>query len=145
MARQGGAAAAGQQMEAVIQAGGDLLHREQPDPRRSQLDRQRDAIQPAANCATAAALSSVIWKPSRQAAARSWNSRTASYCLSFSPASGSSAPGMLERRHIEHRFARDAQRLPAGRQDMQVRAATQQSLDQLGAGFDQVLAVVQHQ
>ena len=42
-------AAAGQQAEAVVQAGGDLLHREGPDPRGGQLDRQRDAVQPGAD------------------------------------------------------------------------------------------------
>ncbi len=49
MAGQGGAAAADQQAEAVIQAGNYLLRREQPGARRCQLDRQRDAIETGAD------------------------------------------------------------------------------------------------
>ena len=46
---QGGPAAARQQPEAVVQPGRDLLHRQRPHPGRRQLDRQGDAVQPAAD------------------------------------------------------------------------------------------------
>ena len=49
LARQRGAAAAGQQPEAVVQPRGDLLRRKHLDARGRQLDRQRDAVQPVAD------------------------------------------------------------------------------------------------
>ena len=48
MARQRGAAGAGQQAEAVAQPLENLLHGQDPRPDRGQLDRQRQAIEPAA-------------------------------------------------------------------------------------------------
>ncbi len=47
--RHRGPAAAGQQAEAIIQPGSDLIQREDPDPRRGQLDGERDPVEAAAD------------------------------------------------------------------------------------------------
>ncbi len=48
MAGWRGAVAADQQPEAVVQPGDNLLHAQDPDPRRGQFDGHGDAVQPAA-------------------------------------------------------------------------------------------------
>ena len=47
---QRGATAAGEQPETVVEPGGDLLHGQHADPRRRQLDRQRDPVEPVEIC-----------------------------------------------------------------------------------------------
>ena len=49
VARQRGAAAAGEQPEAVVEARGELLDGHRPQPRGGQLDRQRQAVEPPAD------------------------------------------------------------------------------------------------
>ena len=49
VARQGGAPAAGQDPEAIVEVCGDLLNSEHGGARRRQLDRQRDAVEPPAD------------------------------------------------------------------------------------------------
>ena len=49
LAGQGGAGAARQQPEPVVEAVGELLHRDQPAPGGGQLDRERETVEPGAD------------------------------------------------------------------------------------------------
>ena len=119
-----------------------------PQPRRRQLDRQRDAVQPPADLAP---------RPARSS--RSARSRG---CDGAAPARrrGGTAVVARERRRSGRclsgpAVASDGTRqtvspatpsaLAAGGQDAQAGAAPQQRLGQRGAGVEQVLAVVEHQ
>ncbi len=79
VAGDGRPTATGQEAEPVVQAGRDLLDRQRPDTGRRKLDRQRDAVEPAAELGDrsgvlARSASKVGWT----ALARSTNSRQAS-------------------------------------------------------------------
>ena len=72
--------------------------------------------------------------------------RTASYCDSVGTASATSGGGAAQRGHPPGDLAGHAERLAAGGQDRDATApASEQGVDDLGAGVDQVLAVVEHE
>ena len=85
LAGQRRAAAAGQQPEAVVQPRRDLLHRQRLHPRRRQLDRQRDAVQPLADLRHGRRVLLRECELGRPQVARSTNSRTASDSLEAAP------------------------------------------------------------
>ena len=82
-------------------------------------------------CATLPCVALVTAKPRTAAAVRSTNSR--------------SDIRLFEGRHAPHGLARDAERLATGRQQGQAPRGAQQVMRDLGAGVDQVLAVVEDQ
>ena len=82
MTRERSAAPSGEQREPVAQAVEDLLNAQDAGPDRGKLDRQRQAVEPPAEAATAAAFDVVSSKAPDAAAARSVNSMTASFCRS---------------------------------------------------------------
>ena len=129
--RRRGPVARGQQPEPVIEPAGDLLHRQRADPRRGQLDGQRHAVQgpaqPGHRLGVVAAQREA--GPGRRRPAR----RTAA-----APRAGPGRPGTAGSRPGRHGQRRDPpdglaahpQRLPAGRDHPQRRAAGQQLLHQ---------------
>ena len=103
VARQRGAAAAGEQPEAVVEPRGELVERQRAQPRGGELDRQRQPVEPAADLDDRARRSpSSTAKPGAAAAARSANSSTAG-CAS---ASSTSASGRAGRAAAPRRAAR---------------------------------------
>ena len=146
MAGEGCAAAAGQQVEAVVQALGDLAEGEHAGP----------GLRPArwrAGCRRAGGtsrrrppalrgvdLEAGLRPPGRARQAGARPRLPVSACGRLAAGVGQAS---------ERRRARDSpampQRLAAGGQDAQARARPEQRVGQLGAGVDQVLAVVQHQ
>ena len=129
--------------ERVVEARGDLRGRERGDARGGQLDRQRDAVEAAADrrrrrrrCRRSSA------KLGRGGRARSTNS---AHRLGARAGRASSAR-QRERRHAPRDLAGDAQRLAARGQDAQARAAGAAAASASGAQrLDQVLAVVEHE
>ena len=74
-----GAPTAGEQPEALVEQGGDLAGRHADDPRRGELDRERDAVEPAADLGDRGTRCRVEREVRRRAArARSTKSATAS-------------------------------------------------------------------
>jgi hypothetical protein len=144
LAHRGGPSAAGQQREPVVQPGCDLVGGQDGHPGGGQLDSERNAVQPAADLHDRLAV-----------ALRQLEQRQ------HQPGPFHEEPDRLElaqlvqprRSPVRHRQGRDtpdrlavhAQRLAAGGQDAQARAAAQEPSCQVGAGSDQVLAVVEHQ
>ena len=145
LAGQGRPAPARQQPEAVVQARGNLLGRQQADPRRRQFNRQRDAIQPGTELHDGGRV-------------RAGNGEAGLDRLS---ALGEQAhrlglPHLLQvqaalhgwhgqRGHPPGGFAGDAQRLAAGDQEPNRRTLPEHNIGERGTGADEVLAVVQHQ
>ena len=79
------------------------------------------------------------------ATARSTKRRADSYSRQALDIRQTPEVGEGERGNGPGDLAGDAQSLPAGGQDAQLRTGTQQRLGELGAGLDQMLAVVQNQ
>ena len=114
-----------------MQAVKDLGQRQRPHPRRGQLDRQRHPIEARANL----------------------GHRRGIVIGDGEPGPGMAGPvgeqldgfiGQRQRRHPPAHLTRHADRLTARREQRQPRRPTQQSDDQLGAGIEQMFAVVQH-
>ena len=147
LARQRRPAAAGQQPEAVVQPGGDLLDRQRRHPRRRQLERQRDAVQPPADLRHRRRVRRRSARsPAAPARARSTKRRTAAMrARSLAPAAvaASGQRAATARARSSRRRCRSGSRLVA--RIRRPGQAAQQRLGQRGAGVDQVLAVVQHQ
>ena len=118
VARQRGAAAAGEQPEAVVEARGELLDRHRAQPRGGELDRQRQPVEAAADLARRRRRRA---RSRGAAAARSLNRRTRGV-VGSSGGIGDEA------------LARDRQRLAAGGDDPQPGAAGQQLVGELGDG-----------
>jgi hypothetical protein len=132
---------AGQQRESLIQPFLQLGRWHPAQPRGGQLDGQRDAIQPPAD--PPGHRGSLVVLGQRHALRRRPVGQQPDRLA------GPDLPGVVpvgrnaHRRHPVHVLPADAQRLPAGGQQGQVRAAPQQRVGQLGARPDHVLAVVQ--
>ncbi len=143
LARQRGPVAACQQTEAVRQALGDLLHRKRAQARRGELDRQRNAVQAPTDFGHGRGI------PVGDAKGRLRRDRALDeqvHRFELHQGLGGDCPAVIgdrERRHRIVRLARDVQRLAAGRQDLQTRARLQHLLRELGAGVDQVFAIVE--
>jgi hypothetical protein len=132
---------AGQQGEPLIQPGIQLRGRHYPQPGRGQLQGERDAIQPSAD-------------PPHQLRGRlvpGQDHPLGRGAVGEQPdgLAGLDCPDIVvtgrgaQRGDPVHVLAVDAQRFAAGRQQRQVRAAAQQRVGELGAGIQDVLAVVQ--
>jgi hypothetical protein len=131
MARRPGAVTAGEQGEAVLQSPRHLLCGKGSHPRRRQLDRQRDAVQPAADL-----------RDRRPAFGGQHELRSR-----LARALGEELHGVTlsHGRDAQHHLAGDSQRLPARRQDPQPGTVGQERRYQAGAGVVEVLAVVDYQ
>ncbi len=137
--------AAHQQAEAVIQHGREAGDAEGIEPPRRQLDRQRHAIEPAADLgddrririaeleATEAGRGPLDEQLDRRIGQR----------LGRRQPCGSRR--QRQRRQALHPLALDPQRLPAGGQDMQPRRALERGLGQFGRRFDHMLAAIEHE
>ena len=136
-----GAAAPGEEAEAVVEPGPDLVDREHGDARRGELDRQRDAVEAAADLGDGGAVARVEREPRLD-----------------QPSPVDEDPHrfrVADRRELVRRrqrqrahridlLAGDAERLAAGRDQVQCRARREHRLDDGDHGVDDVLAVVEH-
>ena len=128
-----------QEAEPVRQVRLDLLRRQHARARGGQLDRQRQAIQRAADPGHHRDRRRPGARPGQRAACQEQpHGRRAGQGLSISLFRRHG-----QRRHREDGLAGNAQRLPAGREHPQARGAAQQRRRQRGAGAEQVLAVIQ--
>ena len=144
MTGQRRAAAAREQPEAVVQAGGHAIDTERDDARRGELDRERDPVEVPANGGRRrrdAALGNVPWLrgmcPRHEEPDRAVPEDVFRVLVVF-------------RWHIERRdpvdvLAGDSQRLAAGCEQRDAGAGAQQSLRHAGRRLDHMLAVVDDQ
>ena len=117
-----------------------------PNPRRGQLDRQRDAVQALADLQDGRGVGRGECK-ARRGRGCPLDEQPDGFVLGQrlrAEADGADI-GQGQGRHAEGHFAGDPQRFAAGGQDGQLRAGLQQRICQAGAGLDHVLAVVQDQ
>lgn len=138
MARQRRSGPAGEQPEAVVQPGADLLHRQRAQPAGRQLHGQRDAVQPAAE------LGDPLGGGRGDLEGRQHRPRPVGEQPHRVRQHAGADGADRQRRQRQQVLARGAQRLPAGGQHPQARHRPQQRVGQLGAGLHQVLAAVQH-
>ncbi len=139
---QRGAAAAGQQPEPVVQTGRDLPRRQRAQPGRGEFDGQRQAVQPPADLHHGRHVLAGHREPGPHCGgpvAQQLHRRVRERVVRRRrpPVAGAAAARV-------QRLADDAQRLPAGGQHAQPRAAAEQFLGEPGGGLDDVFAVVQH-
>ncbi len=142
VARQRGAAAAGEQPEAIVEAPGDLLGRQRAQAGGGELDRQRQAVQPAADLDDRGDVLRVDGEAGRRRRAAVGEQLDRRMGERLVDAGVRAGPG--QRRDLDQPLADDAQRLAAGRQDAQ-RAGSAPSSSSASGGdvADQVLAVVE--
>ena len=141
--RQGGAAAPGEQPEAVVQPPRDLGQRQRPEPGGGQFDRQRQPVQAPDDVDDEGDRLVVDLETGAdrgRALGEQPDGREADRLLGGNP-----GHRLAERRDRQQRFAGDAERLPAGGDDPQPRAVAEQFVRQVRAGVDEVLAVVEHE
>ena len=134
----------GEQAEAIVQVVGNLLGRQRRDPRRRQLDRQRNPVQPPTDldhqhCVLRAQREA---RPNCVGAFDEQADRLAS--CQYAEWLGV-VVGQGERGDPPDNLGPDPQRLTTGHQDPQVRACLEQWLNDVGARLDQVLAIVEHE
>ena len=115
------------------------------DARRGELDRERDAVEPAADARRAPRRpASRRANPGSARAARSANSRAAS--CSIASAQAGRRRRQRQRRHGPDRLGRQAERLAAGGQERQRRRTARSSAaGDLARALEHVLAVVEHE
>ena len=141
LARQRRARTAGQQGETLVEPGVQLGHRHDSQPGRGQLDGQRDAVEPPAY--PAGHRSGVLVPGERRPLLRGAVSEQP-HGLGVADRLRSVILGWcIEGRNPVDTLPGDAQRLAAGGEQHGVRAALQESVRQLGARIDDVLAVIQ--
>ncbi len=143
MAGRGGAVAAAQQPEPVVQPGRDLRHRQGPQPRRGQLQGQRQPVEGAADPQHRRGGVGVEGEPGRHVGGpvgeqphrrvRGRRLRCARRVRDGQAADRA------------QRLTGEAQRLPAGGQHPQPGSGGEQPGGQPGRVVDDVLAVVEHQ
>ena len=141
MTRHRGATAARQQIETIIQPRRDFLRRQDFEPRGSQFDRKRNAVQTRTHLRGWRGVfhQSPICRDRRRALDEKLNRIILS---ELRERRDMRSVGQCERRHAPNHFAADVQRLAAGRHDLQLGTRTQQRSDQLRARAEQMLAVV---
>ena len=145
LARQRGATATGQQPEAVVQPRGNLFHHEHAHPRRRQLDRQRNAIEPRADLGERRG---IRVRDRKRGLHRARPFREQLHCFILDELVQRwqlTRVGRRQRGHAEKRLAGNPERLAAAGQNAQLRVGMQQRVGQLGACVDQVLAIIQYQ
>ena len=137
-------APAGQQPQRMLQPLQDRLRRQQPDPRRSQLDRQRQAIQPAHDPGDRGGVLPAHGE-ARHHGRRPLGEQPHRLTGHGRPGRCRRARGLLwegQRRDRAFLLARDAQRRAAAHHDPEIAGAAQQLRHHRG-GRQQVLEVVQ--
>ena len=129
-----------EQAESVFEPLGDLLRREVGDARRRELDRQWNAVEPAADL------------DDRGAALRGQlEAGLHRLCAHHEEPHGFRrlGPGRIvgdgKRRHLDDLLPLDVERLPARREDRDVGSRGEDSIDQAGYRVQKVLAVVDDQ
>ena len=141
---QRGAAAAGQQPEAIVQMCRNRLDAEGRRARRGQLDRQRNAVKPPANCRDDGRAMPIFrhLRPARAGSSEEQKNGAVSEKIAL-------FRGMLlrygERRHRVELLRLGPERLAAGGDDVDRRAGPKQRLGERRSGFDHMLASIQHQ
>ena len=133
-----------QQAEAAVQPRRHVGQGARAHLRRHQLQRQRQAIQAAADLRQAGRVVRRQREPGA-VLADALDQQLHRGHLAQLIGLRIGRAGHVQRRHAPHHLARDAQRLAAGVQQLQLRQRPQQPRGQIGATFHQVLAVVQHQ
>jgi len=134
---------AGEQPQRVVQPDGDPVHRHRRDPPGGELDRQRQPVQARADRRHGGRVllgegerrvdrgGPLDEQPDRRELGQRVERRRRGRV------------GHRQQRHRPAPLAGQAENLPAGHQDVQVRAAGQERLHQVGKGCHDVLAVVQ--
>ena len=121
------------------------MHAQDPDAGRRQLQGQRDAVEPLAQRRDGLGVTLVEAETRRRLTdARDEQLYGAEMRQGGGLRVGCRA-GQVQRGYCPGDFTRQHQRLPAGRQDAQLRSGLQQPGSQLGGLADQVFAVVQEQ
>ncbi len=139
------AAAARQQAEPVVGHREHLLDGERARPRRRQLDRERDAVEPAAEIGDRGRvpLGDDEGRPARR---RPFDEEARGLePFEVSGLQRRAGRRQRERQHRLEHLAHDPERLAARRQHAQARARPQQRPDRPRAGVRQMLAVVEHE
>ena len=143
MARQAGPAAAVEQVKHIVQTLRNLPWAEQADPGGCQLNRQGDAIQPAADIPDRHRVPFPQLKASRcrlgpfHEQGDGFRLCQVGHELIFARQG--------QRGHAINLFPIHPQHFPTGRQDAQALVFSQQERGQASAGLDQVFAVIQDQ
>ena len=141
VARHRRAAAAGEDLEAIVEAPGELIGRQRAQPGGGQLEGQRLAVQPAADLDDRGDVLRVDGEPGRRRRAAIGEELDRRMGERLVDAGVRAGPG--QRRDLDQPLADDAQRLAARRQDVDARAAPEQLVRDGGDVADQVLAVVE--
>ena len=143
LAGRGGPVARGQQPEPVVEPGADLFHRQRPDPGRGQFDRQRQAIERAADRGDRGGVVRADHESGAGCGGPVGEQADGLIAMRLPGRRIGAHRGHGKRWHPPDRLGRDAQRLTARDQQPQPRRVGQQLAAQLGARVDQVLAVVE--
>ena len=140
-----GAATPRQQTESVVQHGADLADRERPRANRGELDGQGDAVETPADLRHVDRIRfvqhelliyvrcAIDEETHRLGPADGLDARTARFRRQGQAADG------------KEPFAFDAQTLAAGGEKSHIRSLRQHSVGEVGAGVEQVLAIVEHE
>ncbi len=131
-----------QQPEPIAHPGGDLLDRQGTQPRRGQLDRQRQPVEGFADPQDRVGVDPVYleaWLNSRGPLGEQLHSRVAD-----DVGCGRTGRRDRERGKRNQRLTDDAEHLPAGGQHPQIRTGAEQPLGQPGGVVDHVLTVVEN-
>ena len=123
---------------------GELVRAHRAHARRRQLERERHAVEPDAELGDGAPVALVEGEvglgrggPGHEQLHRGDRGEVGQRLVGVAR--------HRQRRHRPHQLGRDAERLPAGGEDLHLRAPLQHQVDQLAGGVDHVLAVVEHQ
>ena len=121
MARQRGAAAAGEQGEPIGQAVEDLLRREDTGPDRGELDGQRQAVEPADQVGHCRLVGGGQLERARGRGRPLGEQRDRLVLAELGQGFGGTGCGQRERRHRDDVLPRHRERLPAGGDHPQAR------------------------
>ena len=145
LARQGGAATAGQETEALIKAASELIDGQHFEPRHRQLDRQGDAIEPAADRRDGSGIGIGESEPAAERV-RPLHEQTHGGVVARALRGGRFA-GLRRRQrgHANNAFPCDRHSLTARCQDRQVGAAAHQRFGNARGFSDDVLAIIDDQ
>ena len=145
LSRERGAVSSGQQAEAVIQARRDPFDRYCTNARRGKLDRERNAVEVAADVGYRATVPRVELER-RQHRTGAFGEQAHGRISRISGIGvGLVRLGYPERRYRVDDLTGDPQRLATRGQQLHPGRPTQQLLGQCGAGADQMFAIVEHE
>jgi len=132
-----------QDLEPVLEGVGDLADGHRRRPRRRELERQRQPVEPPAQCDDGPEVSR--GDPERRIELARVVQEQAARRVRVEQLWRAVIGGSLEGLDGPHLLAVDAEPLPAGRQYAQTGGAGEQRCNERGASVDEVLAVVQHE